>query len=129
MQEAVRRLGQRLKELRRQERQSQLHAEYEAAATERDALANELAEVYPPIVEKLADLMARIAANNMAIDRINNKSRPDGVEWISCAELVARGMDGFSSGGLQLPSIVRQLRLPEYEPSVAKLYAWPRPQR
>jgi hypothetical protein len=79
----------------------------------RDALAAELAEVYPKVCEQLADLMARIAANNAVIERINRKGLPDGAKWLPGAELVARGMRGFSAGGLRLPSIVEQLRLPE----------------
>jgi hypothetical protein len=121
--------GRAPRDLRHRQHQSRLCADYEAAVTERDALATELAEVYPPLGEKLADLMARIAANNTVIERINKKGLPDGAEWVASAELVARGMDGFSAGGLPLPSIVAQLRLPEFEPSVHKQYAWPRPQR
>jgi hypothetical protein len=56
----VRSLGQRQKELRRQEHQSRLRADFDAAVAERDALADELAEVYPPLVEKLADLMTAL---------------------------------------------------------------------
>jgi hypothetical protein len=117
LQEPVRRLGQRHKELSRQEHQSRLRADFDAAVTERDALADELAEVYPPMAKKLSDLAARIAANNVAIDRINKKGLPDGAKWVASAELVARGMLGFNSGGLRLPSIVEQLRLPAFEPS------------
>jgi hypothetical protein len=84
----------------------------------------------PKVSRQRADLMARIAANNAVIERINNKKGlPDGAEWVASAELVARGMEGFSAGGLRLPSIVEQLRLPEFEPSVHKQYAWPRPSR
>jgi hypothetical protein len=129
LQEAVRRLGQRQKELRRQEHQSQLRSDYDAAVADRDVLAAELAEVYPPIAEQLADLMARIGANNEQIDRINKKGLPDGAKWLAGAELVARGMQGFSAGGLRLPSVVEQLRLPAFEPSVNIHYLWPRSQR
>jgi hypothetical protein len=73
--------------------------------------------------------MARIVANNVAIERINKKGLSDGAEWVSCAELVAREMDGFSAGGLRLPSVVEQLRLPAFEQSVNVHYTWPRPQR
>jgi hypothetical protein len=127
--EAVRRLGQRHKDLRPQEHQAQLRADFDAAIAKRDALADELAEVYPPMAEKLADLAARIAAHNAAIDRINKKGLPDGAEWVASAELVARGIESFSAGGLQLPSVVEQLRLPEFEPSVHKQYAWRRSSR
>jgi hypothetical protein len=65
----------------------------------------------------------------MVIDRLNKKGLPANETWLPNAELVARGMQGFNSGGLRLPSIVEQLRLPAFEPSVTRLYAWPRPQQ
>jgi hypothetical protein len=80
------------------------------------------------VAEKLADLMARIVANDAVIERINRKGLPDGAKWVSCAERVARGMQSFNEG-LRLPSAVEQLRLPAFEQSVQKQYGWPRPQR
>jgi hypothetical protein len=72
--EALRHLGERHKDLRRQEHPSRACAgDYDAAVAERDALAAELAEVYPPPAETLANLMARIAANNAVIDRIKRQ--------------------------------------------------------
>jgi glycosyltransferase involved in cell wall biosynthesis len=62
MQEAVRRLGDRLREVRKQEDQARRRVAYDAALAERDALASELADVYPAIAEKLADIVGRIAA-------------------------------------------------------------------
>ena len=35
---------------------------------------------------------------------------PDGAGWVACAELVARGIESFSAGGLRLP----KLRLPAW---------------
>jgi uncharacterized protein (DUF2237 family) len=32
-------------------------------------------------------LVARIAANNAVIERINKKGLPDGAKWVPCAEL------------------------------------------
>ena len=74
-------------------------------------------------------MAARIAANNAVIERINEKGLPDGAKRVPCAELVARGIESFSAGGLRLPSIVEQLRLPAFAPSIHNQYAWPRPQR
>jgi hypothetical protein len=54
--------------------------------------------------------MARIAANNTVIDRITKEEGPDGAGWVACAELVARGIESFSAGGLRLP----KLRLPAW---------------
>jgi hypothetical protein len=39
--------------------------------TARDALAEELREVYPEPARKIADLFVRIAANNKALDELN----------------------------------------------------------
>jgi hypothetical protein len=64
---------------------------------ERDKLAAELTEVYPPLAEKLADLVGRIAANDPAIERVNQKL-PDGAKWLSNAELVARQLSNFLDG-------------------------------
>src|SRR4051812_21112174 len=95
MQEAVVRLGERLLEVRRQEEQARRRTAYDAALAERDALAAELAEVYPVLAGRLADLAARIAANDAVIERINLKSLPDGAKWLDGTELLARGLRGF----------------------------------
>jgi len=55
MKEAVRRLGERLREVKAQEEPARRRAAYEAALTERDELALELARVYPPMEAQLAD--------------------------------------------------------------------------
>src|SRR5262249_54147423 len=82
MQEAVRRIGERLREVKAQEEQERRRSAYDAALAERDKLAAELAEVYPPLAGKLADLAARVAANDAAIERINQKL-PEGGTWIA----------------------------------------------
>ena len=81
MHEAVRRLGARLREVKAQEEQARRRAAHNVAVAERDKLATELAEVYPAVAERLADLAARIAANDAAIERVNRKL-PDGSKWI-----------------------------------------------
>jgi hypothetical protein len=44
--------------------------------------------------------MARIAANNAVIGRINNKKGlPDGAEWVASGEVVARGMQASARAG------------------------------
>src|SRR5262245_24655711 len=73
LQEATRRLSERRHELKLQEEQARRCAAYDAALAERDKLAAELAEVYPPVAAKLADLAARVAANDAAIERVNQK--------------------------------------------------------
>jgi hypothetical protein len=64
----------------------------EKAKAERDRLAEELAGVYPAI----AELVARIDANDKQIDVLNNHARPSGAERLRVAELVSRGIPGFS---------------------------------
>jgi hypothetical protein len=50
-----------------------------------------------------------------ATERINRKKLPDGTKWLPGAELVAQGLQSFNVGGLRLPSITEQLRLPAFE--------------
>jgi hypothetical protein len=79
LREAVRRLGERLAELQRQEERARRRADLARVVAIRDALAAELAEVYPPLVAKLADLVARIAANDAEIAgllRVTASSEP-----------------------------------------------------
>jgi hypothetical protein len=77
MHEAVCRLGGQLREVKAQEEQARRRAAYDAALVERDKLAKELVAVYPAMTEQLADLAGRIAANDAAIERVNQKL-PDG---------------------------------------------------
>ena len=65
---------------RAQEEQAHRRFAYDAL-TERDKLAAELAEVYPPLAAKLADLAARVAANDAEIERVNQKL-PGGAKWM-----------------------------------------------
>jgi hypothetical protein len=124
MQEAVRRLGERLSEVRRQEEQARRRADYDAAVSERDALAAELAVVYPAAAEKLANIAARIAANDALIERIN-RTRPDGAEWLGGAEMMARGLVGFNDATAIIPRITQTMRLPRFKYSRHDPYAWP----
>ena len=113
LREAVRQLGERLAELRRQEERARRRADRARVVAERDALAAELAEVYPKYSEQLADLAARIAANDAERQRLS-----DGVEG---AEAKARGFSN-SSG----PLITEAMRLPAFKCSGDAVYAWPR---
>ncbi len=117
LQEAVRRLGERLKDLQHQEERARRRAERERAEAERDKLATELAEVYPPLVEKLADLAGRIAANDAEIARLRL-----GADGVVGAEVKARGVLGFGSSTTR---ITEMLRLPAFKFEVHAPYAWP----
>jgi hypothetical protein len=78
------------------EREAVWLTEYDALKRERDALAEELREVYPDAATKIADLFARIAVNNEALAELH-RSRPAGVDQhLLLAELHARGLDYFT---------------------------------
>jgi len=114
------RLG--IKKVAASERLAQWRADYHALEPKRDALAAELAEAYPAFVGKIADLLTRIAANDAEIARLH-QGRPTGVaRHLAGAELVARGLDGFTTAA---PSIATELRLPAFEPGQRP--AWPPP--
>jgi len=97
---------------------------------ERDALAEELREVYPDAARKIADLFVRIAANDKALDELH-RDRPAGVEQhLLSAELHARGLDGLS---YNTPSLLTSVCLfdwdsgrqicPPPRPSMASAFA------
>jgi hypothetical protein len=90
---------------------------------EHDQLAAELADLYPAVAPKLADLAARIAANDRDIEFINDHKLPNGAGRLPTAELVARGLPGWVSNSIQAPRIVDLLRLPPWHPRTG--YFWP----
>jgi hypothetical protein len=53
------------------EEDARRRATYERVKAERDKLAAELAELYPAIEDKLAELLERIDANDPQIEHIN----------------------------------------------------------
>jgi hypothetical protein len=125
---ARRRLRERLRVVKAQEEQARRQAAYGAALVERDALAKELAAVYPPIAEKLADLAARIAANDAVIERVNQKL-PDGAKGLLNAELIARQLKNFFDGTGDVPRITVHMRLPAFQYVGLDPFTWPRARR
>jgi hypothetical protein len=117
------RLQQRLDELRAAEEDARCRAAYERVEAERDALAAELAELYPAFADKLADLLPRIDDNDREVAYVNNRL-PSGCGLV--AELIARGLEGFAQDGLDAPRIMSQLRLPAFKRCPSAPYAWPR---
>jgi hypothetical protein len=104
----------------------------DATVAERDALAAEVASVYPALAAQLADIVGRIAANGALIEQVNRRSLPEGARGLASAEAVARGLPGnFVAGGFSIPQLTRDLRLPatpqllkyfsEVQPFVRKL--------
>jgi chromosome segregation ATPase len=77
-------------EAQARENDARRRASYEAAQAERDALVEELREVYPAIENRLADLVGRVAANNAVLDRVNRRL-PTATSPLASAEMVARG--------------------------------------
>src|SRR3954471_10807588 len=122
---AAERLGLRLKEVRHLERERRRQARYEIARTCRDHLAKELAETYPPLAAKLLILLSELAGNDRDIERINERDLPSGAERLLTAEMLARGLLGFRQRGLDVPSIVRAVRLPAFEFEPNAPFSWP----
>ena len=127
LQVAVHRLGERVKKLQWREENQRRQVAYNRVQAERDALADELARVYPPVAAQLVDLLGRIAANNEQVEFINRRL-PDSSERLLVAELVARGLGGYVQNSVEVPSVVRSVRLPAFHRTVHEPYAWPRSQ-
>ena len=123
---AVTKLRDRLQQLKAQEDNERRWQAYEKAKAERDKLVGELKDVYPAYAARLADLAARIKANDREVDRINLRAVPDGAEWLRSVELVARDLKGWNDGTATVPRIVRDLRLPAFEYDRPVLNIWPR---
>jgi hypothetical protein len=89
-------------------------------------LAAELAELYPAIEGKLAELLERIDANDRQIEHINDRALPSGARRLVVAELVARGLPSFTPKPyVDAPRITKELRLPTFA-YPGERYAWPR---
>lgn len=101
------------------------NAEYDAAVAERDALAKELADTYPGIVDTLVDLLARISASNARLKTINATGLGAGRQWLTPAEPHARGVPpNFRDHAGIIPNLVEMVRLPEF--GASRHLAWPR---
>ena len=94
---------------------------------ERDALATELAEIYPPFAEKIGELLPRLVASDRQLQHINDHARPSGAPALLVAELVARGLPSFAPRPYtDVPHIVSELRLPTFKYPDSERYVWPR---
>jgi hypothetical protein len=126
MQAAVTRLKERLNELMAQEEDQLRWVAYERVKTERDKLAAELREIYPPFASRIVDLMARIEANDFEIKSINTRAKPNRAANLLGAEAVARGLQGYIDGTANIPRVSSQLQLPAFEYKRGAPYSWPR---
>jgi hypothetical protein len=89
----------------------------------RDALAQEILEVYPAYVASLADLMLRASAFERAASDLH-RDRPAGVKLhLDSPELIARGIQRFDR---EHPSLSDNLKLPEFESGSRLVFPPPR---
>jgi hypothetical protein len=120
------RLQTRLRQASLQEQYDAWTVEYDAVKIARDALAKELTELYPEFATRLIDLLLRIEVVDTEVRRVTNRkpynapaANGDGRN-LREVELEARGLESFSLHAL---SIIKDLRLPYWQPS--ELPAWP----
>jgi len=60
LQAAIGKLQERLAELKDREENARRQVVYDKAKVVRDELANELADLYPPLAQKVVELLARV---------------------------------------------------------------------
>jgi hypothetical protein len=126
MQTAVTRLKERLREVKMLEEDKKRRVFYHKVKAERDALARELNESYPSIESRLADLIAKIEANDRELDFVNAHQLPRGAERLRSAELVARGVEAWRVNQQDVVRITWELCLPAFKHDPHRPYAWPR---
>lgn len=125
LQTAAQKLGDRFRELQKQEENERRQIAYDRIKAERNALAEELRQLYPGFAEQLGKLLARIEANDREVEFVN-RNLPRGGGRLLVAELIARGLEGFMINRSPVPSIVSEVRLPAFEYSLHHAYIWTR---
>ena len=123
LQAALGKLRERLAQLKDQEEHARRQMAYDKAEAVRDELANELADLYPALAQKLVELLVRVVVNDREIDRINTRALPRGADRLLVAELKARGLSGWFVNSIEAPRITNQLCLPPWQPRSS--YVWP----
>jgi hypothetical protein len=124
---ALPKLQERLRELQAAAEDARRRVTFEQARQTRDALAVELAEVYPVLADRLVALLSRLARSDAAIETAN-ANRPRGEAPLLPAELRARGLDNFARPlGPDIPRLTHATRLVSFEIADG-LYAWPPPE-
>jgi hypothetical protein len=117
------RLQARYEQVAAAEERERWKAKYGTLKVRRDALSAELANVYPEVADKLADLFERIAVMDAEISSLH-QARPASVPLhLASVELDARGLTSFTTAN---PSIARDLRLPAFANGRSAL--WPPPE-
>ena len=90
---ALPRLQEQLKQAREREYAECWLNDYAAVKARRDAVAQQLRERYPQLVEELVTLMTSIAATDKEVDRINVAAPYGDYPRLRGVELTARGLD------------------------------------
>jgi hypothetical protein len=122
---ALPKLQTRLAELGKAEAYARWIVEYDRVKPLRDALAEELRELYPDFVGRLTDLLRRIQAVDAEASRVSYArpiDAPNDGRRLRSVELEARDMEGFALYDL---SILRDLKLPSWEQR--EKLVWPPP--
>jgi hypothetical protein len=105
-------LQARYQQLQYQDQVMVWHADADVRERERDALSEELCEVYPEAMAQIVALLRRIIANHEALSALD-QARPAGViRHLLSAELHARGLDGFTR---DMPSLLTAVHLIDWE--------------
>lgn len=126
---AATKLKTRLDVVRGDEEDARRLEAYEAIEGECDVLAAELKSFYPEMAGRLADLLARIAANDEKIEHINRHGLPRRRSRLLSAELIARGLDGWVQNGSALATrLTDEVRLPRWhlQSGAGGALLWPR---
>ena len=121
----------RHKQLQAKEYEARWYAELEEVEAKRDALVEEL-RVYPAMVAKLVDILARIPAIDAEVSRINGSAPPGVNDRLLRVEQQARGVKGFGVSGAWAPqgllALAVDLKLPKFEDDGDRYqYSWPPP--
>lgn len=100
------------------------HERADEIAGERDKLAQELADLYPTFVTKLADLFARIDENKADIEHLHGYAPRGESRRLVDAELGARGLESYSAAQ---PRLRDNLKLPRFDRPIDVAFPEPPP--
>jgi hypothetical protein len=100
-------LQARHRQVREQEQLTVWLTEYDTLKRERDALAEELREVYPDAAAKIMDMFSRLAANDEKLSNLHLARLPGVTRHLLSAELHARRLDSFSRDMPSLATLVQ----------------------
>lgn len=110
LRKAVPKLEDKIQRLVAREVAASWARQFDSLKNERDALAKELSALYPPFVQNLANLFARIDALDARISALNAHAPHGEVRRLLETELKARSLDRFSA---EQPPLRETLKLPD----------------